>query len=210
MPEITPETINPALVVAHARAWIGTPFMRRAACRGAGVDCVGLLRGLHAELCGAHVPAPPWRDDWVLESGDSVLQGLLQHAAPAPGCAPGAGDILPFRLGRDRLVHATICTGSGVIHASDPAGVRETPPLTPHRRPAAPWRFLCPEGCETGPAGITPEDCLAVIYPGTAGPYAEISHQVAGTPLARSAEYAGVHELLNMLAPIYPFIETME
>lgn len=205
-----PEPVNSALIVAHARAWLGTPFMRRAACRGAGADCVGLLRGLHAELCGAHVPAPPWRDDWPVAPGDSVLAGLLAHAIPTRRDSHEPGDILPFRLGRARLVHAAICTGRRIIHASEPMGVRETPPLTPHRRPSRPWRLPAPEGCETGPPRITPADCLAVIYPGQRGPFAEITHQATGTPLARSAEFRGLAQLMSMLAPIYTHIETME
>lgn len=33
-------------IVARARAWIGTPYEHQASCRGAGTDCLGLLRGL--------------------------------------------------------------------------------------------------------------------------------------------------------------------
>lgn len=206
-----PDPVNPALIAAHARAWIGTPFMRRAACRDAGADCVGLLRGLHAELCEAHVPAPPWRDDWPLEGGDSVLRGLLDHAMPSPHDTPAPGDIVPFRLGHARLVHAAVCVAPDrFIHATDPAGVREVPPLAPHRRPDHPWRLRAPDGCETGPSGITPDDCLAVIYPGQTGPYAEITHQVTGAALARSADYADLPALLRMLEPIYTHIESME
>ena len=44
--------LNPALILAHARAWIGTPFAPRTALRGVRADCVGLLRGIWAELSG--------------------------------------------------------------------------------------------------------------------------------------------------------------
>ena len=39
-------------VVERARAWIGTPYRHQASCRGAGTDCLGLLRGLWREMLG--------------------------------------------------------------------------------------------------------------------------------------------------------------
>ena len=48
-----------ATVVAHARAWIGTPYEHQASCRGSGTDCLGLLRGLWRELLGAEPETPP-------------------------------------------------------------------------------------------------------------------------------------------------------
>ena len=37
-------------IVARARAWIGTPYRHRASCRGAGADCLGLVRGVWREV----------------------------------------------------------------------------------------------------------------------------------------------------------------
>ncbi|MFZ2468534.1 MAG: peptidase, partial [Parvibaculum sedimenti] len=42
-----------AAVVAAARAWIGTPYRHQASCKGAGADCLGLVRGLWREFHGA-------------------------------------------------------------------------------------------------------------------------------------------------------------
>jgi cell wall-associated NlpC family hydrolase len=42
-----------ARVVALARTWLGTPYHHQASLRGAGADCLGLLRGVYAELYGA-------------------------------------------------------------------------------------------------------------------------------------------------------------
>ncbi len=37
-------------VVGQARGWIDTPFIHQAAVRGRGCDCIGLIRGIGAEL----------------------------------------------------------------------------------------------------------------------------------------------------------------
>jgi cell wall-associated NlpC family hydrolase len=47
-------------VVAVARDWGGTPYVHQASARGAGTDCLGLLRGEWREVLGRepeHVPA---------------------------------------------------------------------------------------------------------------------------------------------------------
>ena len=46
-------------VVATARGWLGTPYLHQASCRGAGCDCLGLLRGLWRALAGAEPAARP-------------------------------------------------------------------------------------------------------------------------------------------------------
>ena len=45
-------------VVAAARAWIGTPYRHQASAKGVGCDCLGLVRGVYAEIVG-RVPEPP-------------------------------------------------------------------------------------------------------------------------------------------------------
>jgi len=45
--------------VAIARAWIGTPYVHQASVKGAGADCLGLLRGVWRELYGAEPEAVP-------------------------------------------------------------------------------------------------------------------------------------------------------
>ena len=39
-------------IVAHARAWIGTPYHHQASRIGVGTDCLGLVRGVCRELYG--------------------------------------------------------------------------------------------------------------------------------------------------------------
>ena len=39
-------------IVAEARGWIGTPYLHQATAKGAGTDCLGLLRGVWRALMG--------------------------------------------------------------------------------------------------------------------------------------------------------------
>jgi len=52
-------------IVAEARSWLGTPYAHQASAKGAGADCLGLVRGLYAELLGREPEAPPpYTPDW--------------------------------------------------------------------------------------------------------------------------------------------------
>jgi len=46
-------------VLALAKGWLGTPYRHQASCKGAGTDCLGLLRGLWRELYGAEPEVVP-------------------------------------------------------------------------------------------------------------------------------------------------------
>lgn len=51
-------------VVIAARRWIGTPYVHQAALRGAGADCLGLVRGVWREVLGEEPePVPPYTPD---------------------------------------------------------------------------------------------------------------------------------------------------
>jgi NlpC/P60 family putative phage cell wall peptidase len=50
--------------VAEARLWLGTPYMHQASARGAGADCLGLLRGIWRALYGDEPEVvPPYTED---------------------------------------------------------------------------------------------------------------------------------------------------
>ena len=48
-----------ARAVAAARLWLGTPYVHQASARGAGSDCLGLVRGVWRALYGAEPERPP-------------------------------------------------------------------------------------------------------------------------------------------------------
>ena len=134
-----------AAVVALARGWLGTPYHHRACTRGAGADCLGLIRGVWAGLYGAEPQAlPHYAPGWA-ESGnaDLLAQALARHLDPQTNAADG--QVLLFRLQpRARPKHLGIQTqgGRAFIHACPRAGVVEAPLSTPWaRRIAARFAF---------------------------------------------------------------------
>lgn len=85
-------------IVAAARAWIGTPYQHQASVRGAGADCLGLVRGVWREVVGAEPCAlPPYTRRWdECECEESLWRALCRHLSPAP--AAGDGDVALFRM----------------------------------------------------------------------------------------------------------------
>ncbi len=135
-----------------ARGWIGTPYRHRAARRGAGCDCLGLIRGVWAEIGGqSGIAIPPYTPDWGEPDRREHLWAALEaHFAPLPPGRPMPGEILLFRMRMGAMAkHLGILTEDGVepsfVHAQAGAGVIES-------RLSPPWqrrlvaRFAFPEG----------------------------------------------------------------
>jgi len=137
-------------VVERARGWIGTPYEHQSSCRGAGTDCLGLLRGLWREMLGPEPETvPAYTPDWSETGGaEDLLAASARHLRWVPRDAAEAGDVLVLRmrdggpakhvgiLAEDADGHRTL------IHAYSGHGVVESP-LTPawSRRVAGVFRF---------------------------------------------------------------------
>lgn len=142
-----------AAIVARARAWIGTPYAHQASCRGAGADCLGLLRGLWREMYGQEPePVPAYTPDWAEPSRREVLlEAAGRHLVAISPDAAAAGDVVLLRMATGSVakhigILATAVAGHAtLIHAYSGHGVVESP-LTPSwsRRIAGVFRF--PEG----------------------------------------------------------------
>ena len=116
-------------IVQAARGWIGTPYMHQASVKGAGCDCLGLVRGVWREIygdepeeTGAYTPdwAEATREERLAEAGFRHLVPIgLQHLA--------AGDVLLFRWrAQVPAKHCAIATSrEAMIHAHDGARVCE-------------------------------------------------------------------------------------
>lgn len=89
-----------ARVVAVARTWLGTPYQHQASLRGAGADCLGLVRGVWRELFGPEPgPLPPYRPDWAEVGGEeTLLQAARRWLQEIPIERARAGDVLLFRM----------------------------------------------------------------------------------------------------------------
>lgn len=130
--------------LAEARTWIGTPYRHQASCKGAGTDCLGLIRGIWRALYGGEpVAIPPYTPDWSEPSRDEVLmrtaRTLLTHVE-----RPEPGDVLLFRM-RDKGVAkhlGVLATSETFIHAYSGHGVVESSLSAPwRRRIAGTFRF---------------------------------------------------------------------
>ncbi|HMO71666.1 MAG TPA: peptidase [Paracoccaceae bacterium] len=136
-----------AAVVAAARGWLGTPYVHQASCRGAGADCLGLVRGVWRELVGTEpADVPPYTPDWGEGGGQELLwAAALSWLEPAHAEAPG--EVILFRM-RDGGIakHLGIATEVGAaaafVHAYSGQGVVESPLSAPWaRRIVARFRF---------------------------------------------------------------------
>ncbi len=137
-------------VVALARTWIGTPYLHQASCRGAGADCLGLVRGVWREVYGDEPEAvPPYTADWSEIGGEErLLLAAGRHLEPLPFKMALPGDVLVLRM-RDAgpAKHLGILAADdqgfrSLIHAYSGRGVVESP-LTQAwlRRVAGSFRF---------------------------------------------------------------------
>lgn len=117
----------PALEVA--RQWIGTPYVLGAALRGAGCDCVGLIRGVWSDLTGTPAPSPPpWRADWSNSSARPLVAAARLYLTPIPLSEALAGDVVVLRVQRGREAHCGILDHGGqFIHAMERLGVVRVP-----------------------------------------------------------------------------------
>jgi NlpC/P60 family putative phage cell wall peptidase len=127
-------------VVAAARGWIGTPYRHQASVKGAGCDCLGLLRGVWRELLGREpVAVPGYTPDWAEAGGDEILMRVAARWLEARVWPPEPGDVLLFRIREGGIAkHLGICGRAGpsasFIHAYSGHAVLETSLSAPWAR----------------------------------------------------------------------------
>ncbi len=116
-------------IVAAARRWIGTPYLHQTSLRGAGCDCLGLVRGVYAEMCGRPAEAPPpYSRDWAEAAGcETMLEAARRHLAEIAPAQAAPGDVLIFRMRTHAMAkHAAILSAPDrMIHAAEGAPVCE-------------------------------------------------------------------------------------
>jgi NlpC/P60 family putative phage cell wall peptidase len=137
----------PAVVVAAARDWLGTPYHDQASVKGVGCDCLGLVRGVWREVVGDEpLPLPRYSRDW----GETGTREPLAEASrtvmlevPVTEMTPGA--LILFRMRAGAVAkHCGILTGpERFVHAYERTGVVEVPLDSAWRRRIA-FAFLVP------------------------------------------------------------------
>jgi NlpC/P60 family putative phage cell wall peptidase len=141
-----------ARIVAEARGWIGTPYLHQASVKGAGTDCLGLLRGVWRAIEGSEPEVvPPYTEDWAEPSRREVLlEAAERWLQPKLLADSAAGDVLLFRM-RDGSIakHLGIQSEIGAtprfVHSYTGHGVIESPLSQPWQRRIT-ARFAFPEG----------------------------------------------------------------
>ena len=141
-------------VVFEARRWIGTPYVHQSTMKGAGTDCLGLLRGVWRELCGPEPEmVPAYTQDWAEPSGQEVLMAAAERwLRRKPLEAAAAGDVVLFRMREGSVAkHLGILTQTGpqasFVHAYSGHGVVESPLSAAWARRIA-ARFEFPTGAQ--------------------------------------------------------------
>ncbi|WP_294229167.1 NlpC/P60 family protein [uncultured Shimia sp.] len=127
--------------MVEARRWIGTPYVHQASCRGAGTDCLGLIRGVWREMYGAEPEkVPAYTQDWSEAHGTEVLWlGAMRNLVAKDVADESCGDVLLFRMASGAVAkHLGIAGKVGpegtVIHAYCGHAVVESPLNAPWRR----------------------------------------------------------------------------
>ncbi|MBY5932959.1 C40 family peptidase [Tateyamaria omphalii] len=138
-----------SIIVREARAWIGTPYVHQMAARGAGTDCLGLVRGVWRAVVGHEPEQPPaYSMDWSEPQGQELLwRAAIRHLSPKEFGEPALGDVILFRM-RDGAVAKHLGIQSEVgqaprfVHAYSGHGVVESPLSAPWaRRVVARFQF---------------------------------------------------------------------
>lgn len=133
--------MNRLRIIVAARSWIGTPYLHQSAVRGAGSDCLGLIRGVWREVYGQEPEAvPAYSMDWSEPQGEERLwAAALRHLTSKLARDAQAGDVLLFRMREGAVAkHLGILTVQDskphFVHAYARHGVVESPLSTPWRR----------------------------------------------------------------------------
>jgi NlpC/P60 family putative phage cell wall peptidase len=123
--------IDPSIVVAAARTWIGTPYHHQASLKGVGADCLGLIRGVWRDLYGTEAERPPgYSRDWGEASGrETLIAAAARHLVAKSTAHAEPGDVLVFRMREGAVAkHAAIfATPLTMIHAIEDRLAAEIP-----------------------------------------------------------------------------------
>jgi NlpC/P60 family putative phage cell wall peptidase len=101
-----------------ARSWIGTPYAHQASTRGAGADCLGLLRGVWRELYGGEPEkVPAYTLDWSEpQRVEALWNAARRHLVEKSPEDIQSGDVILFRM-REGFVAKHL----GIVGQSFPA-----------------------------------------------------------------------------------------
>ncbi|SNY92807.1 putative phage cell wall peptidase, NlpC/P60 family [Cohaesibacter sp. ES.047] len=95
------DTVLRQRVIDEALSWTGTPYTHQASCKGAGCDCLGLIRGVYRAFWLEPETPPPYSPDWAEAGGrETLAEAAHRYLIPVPIAARTPGDVLLFRYKR--------------------------------------------------------------------------------------------------------------
>lgn len=113
------------LIVAEARSWVGTPYRANADLKGAGVDCIRLIKRCYVD--SGVVPEfdlPHYSPQWALhQTSELLIEGLLKYSHEIEG-PPLSGDIAVFQIGKCWGHSSIVIEWPQLVHASPEAECR--------------------------------------------------------------------------------------
>ena len=127
-------------IIEEATGWIGTPYRHQASTKGAGCDCLGLLRGVWRALYGSEPEAiPAYTADWdEVERTEVLWSAAARHLVARDVAEMAPGDVLLFRMRSGAVAkHLGLYAGGEVprfIHAYSGHGVVASALSDPWRR----------------------------------------------------------------------------
>ncbi|MDD3183423.1 MAG: peptidase P60 [Alphaproteobacteria bacterium] len=107
--------------VLEGRAWLGTPFHHQASVKGAGCDCIGLIKGVGMALkLVDYDPASPQAQSFanysMLPNSRRMREGLATWLVEIPVAEATLADIYFMAWGREPQ-HVALITDKGIIHS---------------------------------------------------------------------------------------------
>ncbi|KZL20986.1 hypothetical protein PsAD2_00978 [Pseudovibrio axinellae] len=130
-------------IITEARDWIGTPYQHQASRKGAGCDCLGLIRGLFRLLHNNEPQVPvDYAPEWAELNGEDQLLNAAHrylHQVQGPLQAPKPAELVLFRWApQSPCKHlGLMSTRDHFIHAYEAVGVVESPMVPMWRRKIA-------------------------------------------------------------------------
>ena len=109
-PPLCKGRLTRARILAAAASWLGTPYVHQASAKGAGCDCLGLIRGVWRELYGEEPETPPpytpcWPERVFARENQNerhtdepLLSAARRNLAEKPARNIEAGDVIIFRV----------------------------------------------------------------------------------------------------------------
>lgn len=119
-----------AAALAEAQRWIGTPYHHQMSVKGAGCDCLGLVRGVWRALYGPEPEAlPPYAPDWSERTSiDTLSEAAARWLVPLDLSQVQPGDVLLFRYAPNGFARhcAILSEPDRILHAWRGQSVCET------------------------------------------------------------------------------------